>query len=193
MFIVTICKPWICQYASGWDKLDGNSRLLPSPSLGPASSTFASLEGVPGAAVIHRREQPQGHADLNGGGLVSPSLRTIDQDAPNVQRGERIQMLWCTWGSPSRLEWCRRPFSLTTRSGLGFSPLHHGSTTQPCLNIQSLNELRTGLPHPKVSTSTQHHGIFAKEPFQHPEIAVALEDPHLHQHHHINTHVGFAS
>lgn len=72
---------------------------------------------APRSARLPRRCEPRGRAwrssessqgataraaDLDGGDLVSPSLRAIDQDASDVQRGERIRMLWCRRGDRRR-------------------------------------------------------------------------------------------
>jgi hypothetical protein len=62
------------------------------------------------------RERTARHAELEGGHLVRPSLRAIDQEYANVQRGERIEVPLRGVGSPVETRALHIPFSLMTQA-----------------------------------------------------------------------------
>lgn len=102
MFIVTIYKTRIGQYASGSDKVGEQfaaiAQRLPR-------SGFLRVPGGrrgDGSQPSQGRSRQQGQAERAT--LVRPSLRAIDQEFTDVQRGERIWVPSCGVGSPSRLE-----------------------------------------------------------------------------------------
>jgi hypothetical protein len=85
---------------------------------------LACPERVPGRGQTVTRASSQ--SQLQGGtaragaaldgGRVRPSLRGIDQDVSDMQRGERIKMPWCRRGDRRRDSSAQTPFSLTTQA-----------------------------------------------------------------------------